>query len=351
MKKIICLLIAIAMLASFAACGETSTSVYSQGLTKNGYYDVKYADIVTLPDYKNLEIPEDEIAVTEDEILSSLQSFASSNPETTEIRNRAIENGDQVNIDYTGYIDDEAFEGGTAVGALVTAGSQQFIDDFLTQIIGHMPGESFDVFVTFPEEYPSNPDLAGKDARFFVVINFIQESKTPEITDEFIKESCEEQYGVTTVDGMKEYIRNELLKSKKLNYISDFLYSGATFGEIPETVIAHQKECVRGNYEDMAANYGIELADLLAYSGFNSIDELLEAYADQITEMAKDALIYQAVANENKLKISNKDVADYFEESSGSRDYSVYEEHYGLPYLKMLILQDKAQETLLECVK
>lgn len=348
MKKLISLLIALAMLVSFAACGEANLPTYSQGLTKNGYYDIKIADCVTLPDYKGMTIPADQVNVSDAEVEETLQSIASSNQETKEVTDRAVEYGDQVNIDYTGYFGEEAFEGGTAVDQMVTAGGTNFIDDFLTQIIGHMPGESFDVNVSFPDEYPNNPDYAGKEARFFVVINYIAEYIVPEITDEFIKETCEETYGVSTVADMKQYIKDTLEKNKKLTYIDDYLYNGATFGEIPEAVIQHQKNCVIGNYQDMAANYGVDVETIVAYSGYESLEALIEDSEDQIAEMAKDMLLYQAVANDLKLKVSNKDVADYFEKTAGTRDYSLYQDHYGLPYLKMMVLNEMATDYIIE---
>ena len=351
MKKLISLLIALAMIFSFAACGEKNLPSYSQGLTKNGYYDVKISDVVTLPDFKNIEIPADEVSVSDAEVEETLQSIASSNQETKEIRDRAVQYGDQVNIDYTGYIDDEEFEGGSAVDQMVTAGGINFIDDFLTQIIDHMPGEGFDVNVTFPDEYPNNPDLAGKDARFFVVINYIAEYVMPEINDEFIKETCEEQYGVSTVADMKTYIKDTLGKNKKLTFIDDYLYNGSTFNEIPEVILQHQKNCVIGNYEDMAANYGVDVDTIVAYSGYESLEALIDDSADQIAEMAKDMILYQAVADELKLKVSNKDVADYFEKASGNRDYSLYQDHYGLPYLKMMVLNEKATDYIIENAK
>ena len=95
-----------------------------------------------------------------------------------------------MNIDYSGSIDGEKFDGGTASSQSVQAGSAQFIDDFLTQIIGHTPGETFDVEVTFPDPYENNPDLAGKDAVFEVTINYIEgEDVTPEFSDDFVKEN------------------------------------------------------------------------------------------------------------------------------------------------------------------
>lgn len=120
------------------------------------------------------------------QIDKTLSSYTKTNQITDE--NRLIEDGDTVNIDYVGSVDGVEFEGGSTdgKGATVTIGVTNFIDGFLDQLIGHAPGENFDINVTFPDPYTNNTDLSGKDAVFNITINYIEEKITPEFDDDFI---------------------------------------------------------------------------------------------------------------------------------------------------------------------
>ena len=351
MKKLVSILLVMAMMFSLAACGGTKeeTSAYSQIINKDGYYDIKASDYVTLPEFEGIAIPDDVRNASEETIKTQIDGLLSSHSTTKEVTNRAIEFGDSVNIDYSGAVDGEKFDGGTATGQTVTAGGTNFIDDFLTQIIGHKPGETFDIEVTFPDEYQNNPDLAGKDAIFTITVNFINETVLPELNDAFVKENFSEQYSLNTVDDLKEYVANSISEQQMRNYVDEYLFDNSTFtGTIPEDVIEHQKLCVKANYDDMAASYGLDVETLISYYGYSTLDELIEGSADDIEQMAKDVLIYQAIAEKLGKKVSNEDVADYFEEVSGTREYSGSKDHYGLPYLKMMVMDNRIIEYLIE---
>lgn len=122
--------------------------------------------------------------------------------------------GDTVNIDYVGSVDGVEFENGSTqnMGTSVTIGVTSYIDDFLEQLIDRLPGENFDIEVTFPDPYPNNPDLSGKDAVFNVTINYITETVAPELTDEFISENLTATYGWTTVEEIREEFSKDLKK-------------------------------------------------------------------------------------------------------------------------------------------
>lgn len=353
MKKVLAILLALAMVLALTACGETKEEnlpEYSQGLTKDGFYDLKASDYVKLPDYKGIELPEDVKTVDQNDVLEQLNSLTVYYATTKQVKDRAVEKGDTVNIAYTGRVDGEEFSGGTTTGTDVVAGGTNYIDDFLDQIIGHMPGETFDVNVTFPVPYPNNPDIAGKDAVFETTINYIEETEEPELTDEFIRTNYS-GYGVKTVEEMRQYIENDLLHSQKMSYIDQYLLDNSTYDEIPEVVLEHQKKLVRLNYEAQAAQYGLDVEQLLQAYGMSSFDELMEASADTLKEMSADVLLYQAIAEAEGIKIKNTDVADYFEQMTGSRDYSSYQNVYGLPYLKLLTMTYKAVDAVINNAK
>ena len=152
-------------------------------------------DYVTLPDdYADITISADLGQVSDDDINDYIDSNVLSNFATTnEVKDRAAADGDTVNIDYVGRIDGVAFDGGDTKGsgADLTLGSGTYIDNFEDQIVGHTPGETFDVTVTFPEDY-GNENLNGKEAVFETTLNYIKESVTPELTDDWVKENLGE---------------------------------------------------------------------------------------------------------------------------------------------------------------
>ena len=138
---------------------------YSAALDENGYFTgVRALDYVTLPaDYKALSVSAADVQVTDDELQTNLDYILSQFAETEQDTESTIQNGDSVNIDYVGSVDGIEFTGGNTngQGTTVTAGSTQYVDDFLTQIIGHKPGETFDVVVTFPDGYDDSTDANG----------------------------------------------------------------------------------------------------------------------------------------------------------------------------------------------
>ncbi len=156
---------------------------YSSGLDENGYWEgVKALDYVTLPEnFASLTFKRSEIEPTEEELQSEIDSLLSDHSTEKQVTDRAAADGDTVNIDYAGSVDGVAFSGGTYSGYSLTLGSGTFIDGFEDQIVGHTPGETFDVTVTFPEGYSDSTDsegntvvLSGKKAVFSVTLKLHQ---------------------------------------------------------------------------------------------------------------------------------------------------------------------------------
>lgn len=163
------------MVLSMTGCGNSKAKAYS-----------KY---VTLGDYKGIEYTKTVAEVTEDDIQSKLDSFVDGLAETNEVTDRAVEDGDIVNIDYVGTMDGEEFEGGSDTGYDLTIGSNSFIDGFETGLIGHNVGEEVSLDLQFPDPYPNNTDYSGKDVNFKVTINKISVKTTPELTDQLVKDN------------------------------------------------------------------------------------------------------------------------------------------------------------------
>ena len=230
--------------ASSAASSSSSSSTYSKGLDENGYWaGITALDYVTLPqNYAAPVLPQEILTADPAMVESNLQAIPYDFATTAQVTDRAVEQGDMVNIDYVGSVDGVEFDGGSTGGAgtSVMAGATNYIDDFLTQIIGHMPGETIDVNVTFPDPYQNNPDLAGKDALFVTTINYIEEAVVPELTDEFVKENLSQYYeGVETVEALTALVEESVRENQLLTFFTDvegYMASCTFTEELPESL-------------------------------------------------------------------------------------------------------------------
>lgn len=316
---------------------------FSEGLDDNGLWaGVKALDFVELCAYKGISVPGDVHAITDDSVQSEVDSILSDYATEEHITDRAIADGDTVNIDYVGTVDGVAFEGGDTQGqgTDVTIGVTQYIDDFLEQLVGHTPGESFDVNVTFPADYGVE-DLNGKDAVFAVTVNYIVNTIPADLTDGFVAENLSESYGWNTVDEMKSGIKSDLQGSAVMDYVQDYVITNTTVQSVPEDMITYQEQSMLSYYQDYADYNEMELDEFLSsYMGVASADELFTQYKDDNTKNATFDLVFQAIAEDAGINVTDDDVAAYFSENMGSEDYSTYQETYGLPYLKMIVLQD-----------
>ena len=345
MKKIItkavCLLCAGALVLSAAGCSKSADSSsaasstaaavygsaedydyenfsYSSGLDENGYWEgVKALDYVTLPEnFASLTFKRSEIEPTEEEVQSEIDSLLSDHATEKQVKDRAAADGDTVNIDYAGSVDGVAFSGGTYSGYSLTLGSGTFVDGFEDQIVGHTPGETFDVTVTFPEGYSDSTDsegntvvLSGKKAVFSVTLNFISEKVLPELTDAWVAEN----YGD--------------------------LLANSTFKELPKEVTDYQVNQCLNYYYTMANYYGYDLDSFVqTAAGYENADDLLEGMSDSITTYAKEALLYQAVA----------ETLDIVPTQEQIDTYSSYTGTYGENYCTMVALMDAVTDALTE---
>ena len=341
-----------------AATGETADDSayayladfsFSDAFDENGYLKgVTAADYVNLPDdYADITISADLGQVSEDDITNYintnvLASFATD----TQVTDRAAADGDTVNIDYVGRIDGVAFDGGDSQGNGydLTLGSGTFIDGFEDQIVGHTPGETFDVTVTFPEGYSDSTDsegntvvLSGKKAVFSVTLNYISEKVLPELTDAWVAENYGESDGVHTVEELKALYQKMLYNTNLQNAIMDDLLANSTFKELPKEVTDYQVNQCLNYYYTMAQYYGYDLDSFLqAAAGYNSADDLLDAMSDSITEYAREALLYQAVAEAMDIAPTQEQIDTY----------SAYTETYGANYCTMVALMDAVSEAL-----
>ena len=193
-------------------------------------------------------------------------------------------------------------------------------------------------------------DLNGKDATFSVTINYISETTQPDVTDDWVKENLESTYGWTTVDEMKQSIKSSLQSSNLSTYVTNYVTENSTLeGDLPEELVSYQEQLLIYQYERYAASFGIDLDKMLQMAaGVSSTDELLENQRDALDSTAKSYLVFQAIVEEQGFTASDDDVTDYIESQTGSTDVSTYEEQYGMPYLKLLVLMQKVGNFLTE---
>ncbi len=304
---------------------------YSAGLTDEGKLEgIKASDYVTLCDYSNIEVPKKEIEPSDDEVQTQVDNLLS-NPDYG-VYDRAVKKGDTVNIDYVGKIDGKEFSGGSATGQDLVIGSKSFIDNFEDQIIGHTPGETFDVKVTFPKDYAS-ADVAGKDAVFSVTLNYI----APELTDDFVKKYFNETDAISTVKEMKNSIKDTLRETNENNYIWNYLLTNSKFKELPEELMDKRLESslnvLRKQYHDYLG-YGDE--QILSMYGYKSMDEVKENLRENTETSVKYFLIASAISDEHPEEL-NVEKAD-LDKILGTASADSYYDIYGKPYTNANIL-------------
>ena len=365
--KALCFVCAGALALGMAGCGKSASSgassestrldlgsaadydyqnfTYSDGLDENGYWTgVKALDVVTLPeDYAAIPLKKADIEPTEDEVQSQIDSLLDQNSTTAEVTGRAAANGDTVTIDYSGTVDGVAFTGGTYSGYSLKLGSGTFIDGFEDQIVGHNVGDTFDVKVTFPEGYSDSTDaegntlvLSGKEAVFSVTLNGISEEVQPELTDAWVDETLGTSNGLHSVEALRAFYQQQLYQANLQTAVMDYLLQNSTFGDIPKSVLDYQVTQCLNYYYTMGGHYGYELDAFVQMMGYDNADAMLAALADSIESYAKEALVYQAVAEAMELAPTQEQIDAY----------SAYTDTYGANYCTMVAMMDTVTEAL-----
>lgn len=275
---------------------------YSAGLDENGYWSgVKALDHVKLPeDAAAIPVPKAEVQPTSEEIQAEIDNLLRMNAATTQVTNRAAANGDTVNIDYTGTVDGVAFNGGAAAGYDLTLGSGSFIDGFEDQVVGHTPGETFDVKVTFPDGYGDTTDaegntmtLSNQKAVFSVTLNYISETVLPTLNDEWVDASFGATDDIHTVADL-EALCSELLTDANIkDYVMDYLMKNSEFKALPEVITDYQVNQCLNYYNTMAKYYGYGLEDFVKETaGYENADALLASMDANLERYSQEALLY-----------------------------------------------------------
>lgn len=328
---------------------ETVTVDYGKGLNENGTLaDVIPSDYVKVCDYAAIELAADEVSVSDDEVTEQIDSLMENYKTTKQVTDRSVEDGDIVNIDYVGTVDGEEFEGGNSneQGYDLTIGSNTFIDGFEDQLIGHTPGETVEVEVTFPEDYTAE-DLAGKDAVFKTTIHYISETEDQELTDDFVKENLQDTYGYSSVKDMKKQIKKALKDNKETDAVWNYLVEKSEFQEIPENLIEDRVDILINALSSNLSAQGYSLEEYLSVYGYEDEAALRESYHDSCENTVKVFLIADVIAGEKGLSVTEEAKADYFQ----SEDYSSYTSIYSDAYVNRVVLDDMVVKLVLETAK
>lgn len=337
---------------SETATGETSTAEtaldtygylldfnYSDIFDENGYIaGVRALDCVTLPeDYAALTLPAGTDEVTEEDIDTYVKQNLLYNASTLpQVTDRAAEMGDIVSIDFVGTVDGEEFDGGSSQDYILELGSGSFIDDFEDQIAGHTPGETFDVEVTFPDPYDSNPDLAGKDAVFATTLNYVAD-----LTDEWIADNVNPYLNLSTVQELRDYMREDIRYNNMSEAAYQALLEEAQFSEIPADVEKYFTDLFLQSYcVNMGSSYGMTLEQVLSLIDSSMMEETAAYFSAVIEESAQRALLIQAIAEQENL-VCDDTVRDANINDVLNTDIpDPYIEAYGENYVRATILRD-----------
>ena len=358
---------ALALAVTAAGCGASSSSsqatssaalgpaanydyqnfTYSQGLTAEGRWEgVRALDYVTLPeDFAAIPLKKADIEPTEEDIQSLWDNLLESNRIQQPVTGRAAEEGDIANIDYSGTVDGVVFTGGTAEGYDLTLGSGTFIPGSEDQIVRHNIGDSFDVTVTFPDDYGDSTDeagntitLSGKEAVFRVTLNSLAVSVLPEATDAWVEENFGASNDLHTVAELDQYFHDNLYTSNLTNAVVDYLTENSQVSSIPDVVRNYQVCSQLSYYNSYASMFGYETLDefLSGFMGYDNADALLADTEQDVLNSCNQLLIFQAVAESLDLAPTDAEL----------EAYASYTETMGEGYVHLLALQDRVLATL-----
>lgn len=310
MKRKICVMAAVAASSLFlTACGR-----------KEYLKDIKTEKYVTLGVYTGMEVEASMPEVPEGAVESYIsENFLAPKAEKVTVTDRAVQKGDVANIDFVGYHDGVAFEGGTGTGFDLTIGSRQFIDGFEDGLIGAKIGETRNLDLTFPDPY-KDETLAGEDVIFEVKVNSISENRAPELTDELVKQLGEEGYntgGAQTARELHDWVAGLYEQSAQSAYDNEIetalasqIMDNCTFREPPEEMVKRYTTSIENNMSIRASSLGMTLAQYMKlYQGLDA-EGYRAAFDEEGEQMTKQYIMYQAIAEKEGLMPTEEEVAE-----------------------------------------
>jgi trigger factor len=329
------------------------SSDYSAGLTENGLIkDVQVTDHLELADYSNITIPLKDVEYTDADMEKDIKDLLA-NEGTLETETDAlIADGDKVNIDYVGTVDGKEFEGGNTnnEGTDLTIGSNEYVNGFEEQLIGHGVGDKVTVKVTFPADY-TEAALAGKDAVFEVEINGIY--SIPELTDAYVKENLSEY--ATTADEYREYLKESEYEANLDTWLEKYLIDNTTISSYPEKYINALKSIKKHedqSYFEYMNQFYASLGSTPQYATFEQYVGMSEKQYDaglgkEVQDQAKKLLILQAIYEKEGFNVAEDEYNKYLSDKA-AEGYDSYEEMYGKGNVMQQLIREKVLDYLKE---
>ena len=267
---------------------------------------------VTVRDYKGIPVDRTVSPATEEEVNAEIERVRNRNSRTVDITDRPAQNGDIAVIDYEGFADGKAFEGGKGEKYNLTLGSGQFIPGFEEQIVGHNPGDAFDVTVTFPADYHAS-DLAGKEAVFKTVLHEIKFNELPALDDDFAKDVSEfntfDEYKADVLAKIAERHEKEAdadVEEKLIEALIERLEA-----DIPEAMFENETEQQLRDYDNRLRAQGLDLGTYLKYTGMD-LDKMREQFRPRAEKQVKTRLALEKIAELEGLQAEEADIeAEY----------------------------------------
>ena len=311
---------------------------------------------VTLGEYKGVEVKREHTLVTEDEVNAEIEKERNKQAAEVSVEDRAVAEGDTVNLDYSGSVDGVKFAGGTAEAQTLKIGSHTFIPGFEEQMVGMNIGEEKDLEVTFPEEYHAK-ELAGKKAVFHVKVNGITETQLPALDDDFAKDISE----FDTLDEYKADVRAKLEAQAAerdnnafTNAVIEKVMENATV-EIPEAMVERQIDSMVRNFEARLAQQGLKLADFIKYMGQDE-KSFRNQYREQAEKSVRANLVLEAVENAENFEATEEEIDAEIAKFAGQVGQDVENLKKNLTegdreYFKADVIRDKAVKFLCDNAK
>ena len=270
--------------------------------------DVATKPEVTLGDYKGVEVPKTEIAVTDEEVDAEVKKEQDKNSRTVVVEDRAAANGDITTIDFEGFVDGVAFDGGKGSDYALTLGSGTFIPGFEDQLVGANTGDHVEVKVTFPEEYQAK-ELAGKEAVFQCDVKKIETKEVPELDDEFAKDVSE----FDTLAEYKEDVKKNLTEKKekeartaKENAAVDKAIENAQM-DIPDLMIQTQCRQMMDDFARRMQQQGLSMDQYFQFTG-QSMDKMMEDMKPQALKRIQTRLVLEKIAEVENIQPTEEEV-------------------------------------------
>ena len=282
------------------------------GVPEDYDYD-DYSEFITLADYKGIEYEGVDDQVSQEEVQAYIDEALASSAESSQNTEGVVTEDSVINIDYAGSIDGVEFDGGTAEGVELDIADNNYIDGFAEGIIGHKAGETFDLHVTFPENF-GNDELNGREAVFSITINYIVEESIPEYNDEWVRNNTD----YTTTAEYEEAVRSDILAGKSRSAQSEIRLE--VFNKIMENteVIKYPEKELNARYDDIVSSYqgyaeaaDMEFEDYLNSEMGISVDEFESMATEAAQNDVKNEMVLRAIAKAEGIELTDSDYNEY----------------------------------------